>query len=136
MQMKLALGFAAVVLTAACAPALAHHSFAMFDNTKTITLSGTVIEFEWVNPHTWIHLMVKNDTGVPEEWAFEMGSVGNLAAVGWKKASLKPGDVITITARPMKDGSHGGSGGAVKNAAGECIGRCAALAAPAGGAGP
>jgi len=130
MPMKLVLGFAAAVLVSLSTPATAHHSFAMFDNTKSITLTGTVKEFEWVNPHAWIHVMIKNDAGVAEEWAFEMGSVGNLAAVGWKKESLKPGDVITIAARPMKDGSHGGSGQTVKNAAGECIGRCTPFGGP------
>jgi hypothetical protein len=112
----------------AAAPATAHHSFAMFDNTRTITLTGTVKEFEFVNPHSWIHMMVRNDAGMPEEWAFEMGSPGQLASAGWKKDSLKVGDVITIAARPMKDGSHGGSAGTIKNANGACVGRCGAAA--------
>lgn len=112
----------------AAAPATAHHSFAMFDNTRTITLTGTVKEFEFVNPHSWIHMMVRNDAGMPEEWAFEMGSPGQLASAGWKKDSLKVGDVITIAARPMKDGSHGGSAGTIKNANGVCVGRCGAAA--------
>jgi len=124
MQPKITLGIAAGALFAVTAPAMAHHSFAMFDNTKTITLNGTVKEFEWVNPHSWIHVVIKNEAGVPEEWAFEMGSPGQLAAGGWKKDSLKVGDTITISARPMKDGSHGGSAAAVKNADGVCIGRC------------
>ena len=127
MQLKTPLGIVVGALFAVTVPANAHHSFAMFDNTKTITLMGTVKEFEWVNPHSWIHMEIKNEAGVPEEWAFEMGSPGQLAAGGWKKDSLRVGDVITISARPMKDGSHGGSAAAVKNTAGVCIGRCNGL---------
>lgn len=124
MQLK-TLGIATGLLLATMAPALAHHSFAMFDNNKSLTLTGTVKEFEWVNPHSWIHIMVVNPAGAPEEWAFEMGSPGQLASAGWKKDSVHTGQMITITFRPMKDGSHGGSGGAIKDAAsGACIGRC------------
>jgi hypothetical protein len=127
MHSKLGLGITAGALLAFAAPATAHHSFAMFDNTKTITLKGTVKEFEWVNPHSWIHVMIMNDTGVSEEWAFEMGSPGQLASGGWKKDSVKVGDVVTVSARPMKDGSHGGSIASVKNAEGVCVGRCGGL---------
>jgi hypothetical protein len=119
------IAIAAGLLVASMAPAMAHHSFAMFDNSKTITLTGTVKEFEWVNPHSWIHVMVVNPAGAPEEWAFEMGSPGQLAAAGWNKDSVKTGQLITISARPMKDGSHGGSGGMIKDATtGACIGHC------------
>src|SRR5450755_3369966 len=94
------LGIASGLLIAAVAPAMAHHSFAMFDNNKTITLTGTVKEFEWVNPHSWIHIAVMNPAGTPEEWAIEMGSPGQLAAGGLRKDSLKTGQLITISARP------------------------------------
>jgi len=124
MRLKLVFVIAAGAVAVSAAPAVAHHSFAMFDNTKNISLTGTVKEFEWVNPHSWIHLMVKNDAGATEEWAFEMGSPGQLAAGGIKSDSIKTGDIITVTARPMKDGSHGGSVGMIKNSAGACIGRC------------
>ena len=102
-------GIAAALVLATTLPAMAHHSFAMFANDKTITVAGTVQEFEWINPHSWIHLTVMGPTGKPEQWAFEMGGPGQLASRGWTKTSLKVGDKITMTAHPLWDGSHGGS---------------------------
>lgn len=99
----------AAVLAASITPTQAHHSFAMFENDKTITIVGTVKEFEWVNPHAWIHVMVMPASGTPQEWSFEMGSTGQLNRQGWKADSVKEGDAITVMARPMKDGSYGGS---------------------------
>jgi hypothetical protein len=89
------------------APAVAHHSFSMFDHEKTIKISGMVKEFEFTNPHAWIH-MVAQDAGKPVDWSFEMGSVGQITAQGWKRDSIRPGDKITVEAHPLKDGSHGG----------------------------
>jgi hypothetical protein len=95
----------AVVIT----PAQAHHSFAMFDRDKLITVSGTLKEFEWTNPHCWLHVAVLDpNSGRTVEWAFEMGSIGQVAQQGWKMDTVKPGDKITIDAHPMKDGSRGG----------------------------
>jgi hypothetical protein len=80
----------------------------MFDHDKTATVSGTVKEFEWTNPHAWIHIVAADEKGVPTDWSFEMGSVSQVAAQGWKSDSIKPGDKITVTMHPLKDGSHGG----------------------------
>ncbi len=99
----------AVCAAAIAAPALAHHSFAMFDNEKTVSLKGTVKEFEWSNPHAWLNVVVLNPSGQAEDWAFEMASPLQLTSHGWKKDTLKVGDQITIQAHPLKDGSHGGS---------------------------
>jgi hypothetical protein len=129
------LTFATALLLVAAAPAMAHHSFAMFANDKTITIDGTVKEFEWVNPHSWIHLTVVSASGTPEEWAFEMGSPGQLASHGWKKDTVKVGDKITMVAHPMKDGSHGGSQMTVKLANGTMMGGVPRPPA-AGGGGP
>ncbi|HUO21804.1 MAG TPA: DUF6152 family protein [Caulobacteraceae bacterium] len=91
-------------------PAMAHHSFAMFDNQKTVTLDGTVKEFQWTNPHSWVQLLVKDPaTGKEVEWAIEGGSPNGLARQGWKRSSLKPGDNAEITIHPLKDGTNGGS---------------------------
>ena len=123
--MKLGTSFiAAGLILGATAPVMAHHSFAMFDlNPKNVvTMTGTVKELEWINPHAWIHIMVKNKAGVAEEWSFEMGSVGQLTNKGWKKDIVKPGDVITITAHPLRDGSHGGNQITVKLADGTLLG--------------
>ena len=108
--MKIKREFAVVVLLAASSvPALAHHSFAMFDGDKTITMTGALKELEWTNPHAWIRIEVQDQaTGQPQEWSFEMGSPSQLGARGMKPDSIKPGDMVTIKAHPMKDGSHGG----------------------------
>src|SRR5262250_2805637 len=98
----------ALALAAIATPAQGHHSFAMFDREKTITVSGTLKEFEWTNPHCWLHINVVDPNGKTLEWAFEMGSIGQVTQQGWKMDTVKPGDKITIDAHPMKDGSRGG----------------------------
>jgi len=101
--------FIVFVLIVFAFPVHAHHSFSMFDVDKTITVSGTMKEFEFVNPHCWLHVtVVDSATGKSTVWAFEMGSVGQIAQQGWKADTVKPGDKISIDAHPMKDGSHGG----------------------------
>ena len=99
----------ASVAAAIAAPVFAHHSFSMFDQDKTVTLKGTVKEFEWANPHAWIRLMVMDQKlNRQVEYAFEMGSVIRSTKDGWKRDMLRPGDVITVTMHPLKDGSRGG----------------------------
>jgi hypothetical protein len=108
MNLKVA-SVAALVIAACAAPAVAHHSFAMFDGDKTVTLSGTVKEFEWVNPHSWLRVMVNDDkSGKPALWALELSSPSRLITMGMHANSVKPGDVVTVTFHPMKDGSRGG----------------------------
>ena len=126
------LTLAAVATAALTAPALAHHSFAMFDATKTITLVGTVKEFEWTNPHAWMRMTAADGaTGQPVEWSFEMGSPGQLGARGMKPDSVKPGDKITLQAHPMKDGSRGGQYMSATLADGSTLGGRAGAAPPA-----
>jgi hypothetical protein len=103
----------AVALVTACAglsgPALAHHSFAMFDATKPMTLTVTVKEFEWTNPHSWLRVIVQDPaSGKAMEWALELGSPAQQTSVGWKPDTVKPGDKVTVTFNPLKDGSRGG----------------------------
>lgn len=88
--------------------AFAHHSFSAFNMTTENTLVGTIIGFEWTNPHTWIWVSVKNDKGVAERWGVEGMSPNYLARRGWTKTTFKPGDTATIVIRPMRDGSAGG----------------------------
>ena len=96
--------------TLAAAPALAHHSLAMFDNQKNTTLEGTVKAFQWINPHSWVVLLVRNPvTRRDEEWSIEGASPNVLARRGWTRASLKAGDKATVVIHPLKDGSNGGS---------------------------
>ena len=108
MNLKIA-GFTAIAVAAFLVQAQAHHSFAMFDHEKMITVSGTIKEFEWTNPHCWLHVAaVDATTGRTVDWAFEMGSVGQVAAQGWKADTVKVGEKITIEGHPMKDGSRAG----------------------------
>ena len=103
----LAAGTIAIVFFAAAASA--HHSFASFDGAKNLPLTGTVKEFQWTNPHSWIQLMVTDESGKQIEWSIEGGSPNALARQGWKRTSLKAGDTAEIIVHPMKDGSPGGS---------------------------
>ena len=91
------------------APAVAHHSFSMFDSEKTVTMTGTVKEVEWTNPHSWLRVMVVDQaSGKPAQWAFEMGPPARQLQRGWKPDSLKPGDNVTVHIHPLKDGARGG----------------------------
>ena len=91
-------------------PASAHHSFAMFDRSKTITLKGTVKEFQWINPHCWIVILVPGAQGQPKQWAIELESPATLARKGFVPKSLTAGMEISVDVHPLKDGSPGGSG--------------------------
>lgn len=104
------------------APLMAHHSSAMFDNTKTTELTGTVKEFQWTNPHIWIQVNVDKG-GTKEEWSFEGGSPNSLSRQGWKKATFEPGAQVTIRFNPMRDGTHAGQFIAAKFADGKTLGR-------------
>lgn len=84
------------------APLLAHHSFAMFDQSKQVTLVGTVKEFQWTNPHAFIHIEVA-EGGKSDVWDIELNSPNNLKRQGWSSASVKPGDKVTLVANPLRD---------------------------------
>src|SRR5215208_5321214 len=98
----------ALALSVIAAPAVAHHSFAIFDQTKVLYRNGTVKQFEWINPHAWLHVTVLDDQGKPATWSFEGGSTGQLASLGWKPDALAAGAKVSVGYRPMKDGSRGG----------------------------
>jgi len=99
----------AIVVGLVIAPsAAAHHSFAAFDLATQKSVTGTVKQFDWTNPHTWIWVNVPNKAGAVETWGFEAMSPNYLGRRGWTKKTLQPGDQITVTFRPLKDGSHGG----------------------------
>ena len=100
---------AGIVVAALTLPASAHHSFAMFDATNPMTMTGTVQEFEWTNPHSWLRVMIEDEaTGRPLLWAFELGSPGQQTRVGWSADSLVPGDEVTVLIHPSKDGARQG----------------------------
>lgn len=116
-----ALGFAAIAAPLFAMPALAHHSFAMFDQSKVIYLTGAVKQFEFVNPHAWLQIGIANDAGAVTTWSFEGGSPAQLAALGWKPEEFHIGDKVEIGFRPMKDGSHGGQLMSAKLASGQKV---------------
>jgi hypothetical protein len=89
-------------------PAAAHHSGAMFDDKKSVTLSGTVKEFQWTNPHCWIQVLVPAAQGEPVEWSVEMGAPFEVIRTGLRPGTIKAGDKITVVVQPMRDGSRAG----------------------------
>src|SRR6187399_1083404 len=95
------------VIAGLTATTLAHHSPAAFEAQKTVTLVGTVKEFRWQNPHSWIEMMVPNDKGQEVLWAVELTSPTYLVKGGWKSNTLKPGDKVTVVGRPLKTGEPG-----------------------------
>ena len=105
------------------APVVAHHSAAMFDDTKVVELTGTVKELQWANPHIWLQVIV-DDKGKKTEWSIEGGSPNSLSRQGWRATTFKAGDVVTVRLNPMKDGSPGGNFVGAKFASdGRTIGR-------------
>lgn len=100
----------AALLMAAALPVAAHHSFsAEFDSNKKVVLEGTVVKFEWVNPHSWLDIDVPKPDGTVEHWRLEGGSPGVLLRLGWNRNSLPAGTKIKVTAFQAKDGDFRGS---------------------------
>ena len=106
--MKKATLFLLAVPLMVAEPAWAHHSYAMFDMQKTLTLDATVTKFKWQNPHSFIEVDVAAPGG-SEHWAVEMTSPNNLVLSGWRRSSLKPGDKASVTYHPLLNGKSGGS---------------------------
>lgn len=106
--MKAAILPVMALLVVAPAIAFAHHSFAMFNRDQTMSVTGMVKDYEWANPHVWIHVVVSDEKGVPREWGFEMQSIAQDSRAGWRPDSVKPGDKITVEFHPLKDGTRGG----------------------------
>ncbi|MCC6202408.1 MAG: hypothetical protein IT494_05320 [Gammaproteobacteria bacterium] len=102
--------------------AVAHHSFALFDQTRKITLAGTVKQFVWTNPHALIYLDVTGEQGAIDTWQLAMNSPNNLRRQGWRKDTLQAGQKVTIVLHPLRDGSKGGLFLAVTLADGTVLG--------------
>jgi hypothetical protein len=102
------LGIAAGLL-AISPPAMAHHSFALFDTSKTVSLEGTVKKFDWTNPHSWITLEVLEPDSTVTEWLIELPAAATLARDRWHKNYLKPGEKLIMRVNPLKDGRKGGA---------------------------
>ena len=121
MRFKLAMA-GAVALALAGGSANAHHSFSMFDMTKTVTVKGKVKQFQWTNPHAYIQLVSKDASGKDVEWSMEMGAPMYLYARGWRPRTLKAGMDITVTLNPLRNGKPGGVVRDVTDASGKAIG--------------
>src|SRR5687768_8305392 len=100
----------------------AHHSPAMFDGSKQLTLTGTVRTFQWTNPHSYIQLVVKPADGPEQEWSLEMGANVYLYNLGWRPSTVKPGDTLTVTVVPLRNGQRGGLLVEAKTADGKTLG--------------
>ena len=104
--------FMAVAIALAVLPtppaAQAHHSFAMFDANQTLSTTATVKEFQWGSPHTWLELVVLNEDKTEKPLSLELTTISGLLRNGWKPGTLKPGDRVTVTYHPMRDGTPAG----------------------------
>lgn len=104
----IAVAFLALALVAAPASAIAHHSFAQYDASQSITIEATVVEFGWVSPHAWATVTVDDENGNPVEWTLELESLGQIYRRGWRPDTLKPGDIVSFDIAPLKSGEPGG----------------------------
>ena len=114
MNPKFSPSLLAASLLLPAAAAFAHHSGAMFDPSKEKVIEGKVTEFNWVNPHSSFKVEVTGADGKPEVWAIEMNAPQNLMRQGWKRSTIKPGDQVTVTVSPLRDGKPGGSYRSIK----------------------
>jgi hypothetical protein len=120
-------------LTLVSGPVSAHHSFGHYDMTKTVDVTGSVVKYEWSNPHSWLFITANGPDGKPTTYGFELQSVGEMLRRGWKKTVLAPGDKVTISYRPMRDGTPAGLLVNAKDGAGKQIGNPPPAGGPPGG---
>lgn len=99
---------AALVSMLSTGAVVAHHSPAAFDRTNPLIVQGTVQQFKWVNPHSWVFLQVPDGKGGTDKWTLEGGSTSVMVRNGWKSTSLKPGQKVKALIAPNRDGSNGG----------------------------
>ena len=101
-------GLAAGALLAAALPAGAHHSYAMFDRGKTVSITGTIRTWEMINPHSYLWVNVKAESGADQVWGLEGGGTAALARAGVTKSAVKPGEKVVVDLHPLRDGRTGG----------------------------
>lgn len=101
-------GFALLSMAALAVPALAHHSFAMFDNTRSITLHGAVTKFQWTNPHSYLEIDAEDGRNGVKHYTLEMTSPNMMSRGGWTSRTIKTADVVTVVVAPLRDGRPGG----------------------------
>ena len=125
MRKKLGLCALGIAVLVGTVPASAHHSFAAeYDSAQPVTMTGPVTKIDWANPHVYFFIDIKDpDTGKVANWAFEMGAPAVLTRSGWKRSSIKIGDVITVHGTKAKDGTpHGNARSVIMTATGEKLG--------------
>jgi len=96
------------VLAVAGAPVLAHHSFAMYDHTRTVTLKGEVTKFQWTNPHAYLEIDVRQKDGTTKHYSIEMTSINMMTRLGWRSNMIKAGDRVSVTMAPLLNGEPSG----------------------------
>ena len=109
------------------ASASAHHSGSMFDRTKEVTLQGTVKELQWVNPHSWIEILVPDASGKVVQWSIEMEGPNAMHRRGWNAKTIKPGDHVIIVGYPLRDGRAGAIYSSIKLPDGRTLGNAATV---------
>src|SRR5579863_6271312 len=128
---RLFIAFTCLIGLFAASSAWAHHSMEGFDRAKTVTLVGTVKQFKWANPHSWIEMEVPDGKGGSTDWNVEMTSPAVLIRAGWKSSVMKPGDKVTVMCHPQQSGEPGGIFVSVTLADGRTLTDRPAPAAPA-----
>jgi hypothetical protein len=123
--------FAIAAMLAGAAPLYAHHGGASFDTTKELTLSGTVTEWIWANPHCFLKFDAKDDTGTVRNWVVETGNPTDMSRSGWARTSLRVGDMVSVTLQPVKSGAPVGRIRSVLLPNGERLGSQAPAPRPA-----
>jgi len=103
-------GVASFLMLLSARPALAHHSFAVFDHTRTLTVKGAVTKFQWTNPHGFLELDVPEADGTVKHFTIELTSINMLSRVGWRSNMIKAGDQVKATVAPLLSGQPGGLG--------------------------
>jgi Family of unknown function (DUF6152) len=101
------IAFAAAAAALLSFPAWAHHSHTNYNTKEFITLSGTITEVAWTNPHVWVYMEVADGQRPPQMWALEGGSPTSLMRGGWQRDSMKPGDKVSVRCHRVRDGSEG-----------------------------
>jgi len=125
------IAWTSALMLSVAAAALAHHSAAGIDRTKSVTLTGTIKQFSWTNPHSWMEVDVPDDKGGTVTWKVEMTSPAYLVRAGWKSTTLKQGDEVKVTVRPLRNGEPGGLFVSVVLADGRTFTERPAIPAPA-----
>ena len=117
----LLIGCSLAIALSVATSAYAHHSAAGIDRTKSVTIVGTVTQFKWANPHSWMEIEVPNDKGGTDTWNIEMMPPSFLVRAGWKSTTVKPGDKVSVVVRPLRNGDPGGLFVSIKLPSGQVL---------------